>query len=358
MAGRRTRARLLDTFLHKELNRRRMLGTSLKVGIGGLLAAHLGPLACDEGGDPGGDGDGGDLPLIGIAAGGDAVDGMGRALALVGGLGFVESGQSVFIKLASNYDDPYPYSTNPDVLVWLVRQLQDAGAGSIVCGDSPYFGTDDPVFEGNGLQAAADEVGIELRDFRLEDDWVTIPTDEAPHWPTGMRIPAVMAEADHIITLPNLKTHVLTGVTLSLKVEIGATHRDDRETSLGDHGQVAVQIAEINAHVTPSLNLLDGHEACINGGPNPPFAPGTESGHVGLSMASADRVALDVAGAAVLRMHTSEEGLLALESPWHVETIREAVALGLGIAGPEAFDAGFDGVDPSVRDALLADVGA
>lgn len=354
--------KLLDTFLEKELNRRKMLGLSLRAGLGGLLAAHLGPAAagCDDstgtGGDAGPDGGEPETHLVGIAGGSDAVSSAASALALAGGLGFVEPGHSVFLKLASNDGDYYPYSTNPDLLIWIVGQLQAAGAGEIRCGDAPFYGDTGPVFDQNGLQQAADTAGIELRDFRQESDWVEVPVDDATAWSAsgGMRLPAVMVNSDHIINLPNLKTHFIPGVTLSLKLQIGAVHPDDRSQALSSHSNLHEKIAQINAQFTPSLTILDGYEACINGGPNPIYD--AEAGHVGLAIVSTDRVATDVAGIAALRMHTSEPGLLNLDSPWDHATVQQAIGYGLGISAPDQFDAGFADVEDAVRDSLLSDI--
>jgi uncharacterized protein (DUF362 family) len=359
----RRQHRLLDTFLEKELHRRRMLGISLRTGIGGLLAAHLGPalLGCDDSGgsakpDAGPDGGATETHLIGIAGGDSATAAAASALALAGGLDFVEPGQSVFLKLASNDGDLYPFSTNPDLLIWIVEQLQAAGAGEIRCGDAPFYGDFGPVFDQNGLQQAADTAGIELRDFRDETDWVSIPQADASAWSAsnGIRLPAVMVNSDQIINLPNLKTHFIPGVTLCLKLQIGAVHPDDRSVALSSHSNLHNKIAQINTQFTPSLTVLDGYEACINGGPNPAY--GAEAGHVGLAIVSADRIATDVAGIAALRMHTSETGLLNLQSPWDHPTISAAIDHGLGIADAAGFDVGYEDVDDATESTLSEDI--
>ena len=109
------------------------------------------------------------------------------------------------------------------------------------------------------------------------------------------------------------------------------------------------------AQFTPSLTILDGFEACINGGPNPVY-DGTEAGHVGLAIVSSDRIAADVAGIAALRMHTSEPGLLNLDSAWDQPTILSAVEYGLGISGPSEMDVAFADVDEEDEETVLADI--
>ncbi len=359
--GHQRHQQILRRHVARELSRRRLLGLSARAGLGGLLAASLpaGLLGCpaptedsaapEDTGLPSGD------AVVGIGAGDSAVACAERALAMAGGLSFLEPGQSVFLKLNGVSSDPYPSTTSPELLVWLVQQLQAAGAGTITAGDSPWLMAEDDALQACGLQAAADQAGIELLDFRTEQDWVTIPSDEAPDWPSEMRLPAALLAADHIINLPTLKTHVVTGVTLALKLLVGATHPEDREASMGPHDErIDRQIAQINAHVTPTLSILDGFEACVNGGPFP--QAGFDQRQLRLALASRDRVAIDACGLAILRMHTEEQRLLELASPWEIEGIVEAVALGLGRSALSAEDIGFSGVDEATVAAILADV--
>lgn len=352
---------VLEGFIRRELSRRRLLGLSAQTGLGALLASQLplGLLGCPA---PGTDSQGGDTGAppsgdfaVGIGGGETVVACAERALAMAGGLGFLEPGQSVFLKLNGVSSDPYPSTTSPELLVWLVEQLRAAGAGTIRCGDSPWLMAEDDALEASGLAAAAEAAGVELLDLRQEQDWVTIPTDEAPDWPSAMRLPAALLEADHIINLPTLKTHVVTGVTLALKLLVGATHPADREASMGPHDErIDRQIAQINAHVTPTLSILDGFEACVNGGPFPQV--GFDQRQLGICLVSRDRIAVDACGLAVLRQHTSEQRLLDLASPWALEGIVEAVALGLGRSALSADEIGFSGVDEATAAAILAEV--
>jgi len=353
--------RLLARYLEKELDRRRLIGMSLKAGLAGVLAAQLpgalaGCVTADDDDTAGDDDDvGPEEAPVGVAGGSDPVQAAAAALELAGGLSFLQAGQSVFIKLASNQAEAYPFSTNPDVLVWLAEQLRAAGAGDITCGDSPFFGDHGDVFGPNGLQAAADAAKIPLHDFRETKEWVTIPTEEAPDWAPALRLPAVMMEADHIVNLPCLKTHFIAGVTLALKLQIGATHPDDRGYALGSHDNVDRQIAQLNAPFTPSLTITEGVQACINGGPSSAY-PGTEVAELGLALASRDRVAHDAVGTAILRQFTSEDGLLLLPTPWDLGAILESRALGLGIATPEDVQLRFEGVEAALAQAIEADV--
>jgi len=350
----------LARFLDKELDRRRLIGASLRVGLGGLVAAQLpaallGCPATDDD-DVGDDDVAGDDATVVMAGGADPVAAAAAALDLAGGFSFLQAGQSVFIKLAANQGDPYPFATHPDVLVWLVEQLRAAGAGEILCGDSPFWGDHSDIFGANGLQAAADTAQIPLHDFRETTDWLSIPVADTPDWPDGVRMPAVMLEADHIINLPVLKTHFIAGITLALKLQIGATHPDDRQLALDSHSRVDWQIAQINTPLTPSLTITDGFQAVINGGPSPIYQ-GTEVAELGIAMVSRDRLAHDVVGTAVLRHYTSEAGLLNLPSPWDLGHLVEARAAGLAIAQPGEVTVAFDGIDTALRQAVEVDLG-
>ncbi len=363
----RDQQRLIARFQRRELDRRRLLGLTAKASLGAWAAAQLGPLlmGCPdprdsaEPGDSDAPEDTGSPPagdhIVGIG-GGDSVTACAeRALALAGGLSFVQPGQSVFLKLNGVSSDPYPTTTNPELVEWLVARLLEQGAGSVRCGDSPWLAAAADALEASGLAAAADAAGIEILDFRDETDWVEIPVEDAADWPSGMRLPAALLEADHIINLPTLKTHTITGATMALKLLVGATHPDDRRASMGPHDErIERQIAQINAHVTPTLSILDGFEACIAGGPMP--ANGWEQRQLRIAIASQDRVATDACGLAVLRQHTSEQRLLDLASPWDATQLREAIALGLGMSSLSEADIGFTGVDDDTIAAVLADV--
>lgn len=87
-------------------------------------------------------------------------------------------------------------------------------------------------------------------------------------------------------------------------------------------------IAEINQAYTPSLILLDGIEAFVDGGP----AKGVKK-RADVILAGTDRIAIDAVGLAVLKEVGSNNAIMEKKIFEH-EQIARAVEIGLGIKGP------------------------
>lgn len=91
-------------------------------------------------------------------------------------------------------------------------------------------------------------------------------------------------------------------------------------------------IAEINEPFTPSLVILDGIDAFVDGG------PGTGTRAKGdVFLASTDRVAIDAVGVAVLKTLGSNRSIMELKV-FEQEQIARAVELGLGASSPSEIE--------------------
>ena len=84
-------------------------------------------------------------------------------------------------------------------------------------------------------------------------------------------------------------------------------------------------IAEINQPFNPSLIILDGVDAFIDGGP----AKGTLK-HPNIMLASTDRIAIDAVGVAILR-HLGTTPDVQNGSIFEQDQIARAVELNLGV---------------------------
>lgn len=258
------------------------------------------------------------------------------ALAVVGGLAFVKRGDTVLLKVNTNSGDPYPYSTNPELIEYLGGQLRDRGA-KVVVGDRSFWGDGDTAgnLRRNGIAAAAAKISARLVPF--EDDgvrWVKI--DRAlPNWRGDIHLPRVAVEADHIINLPCVKTHFITNCTLSLKNVLGLVKAGDRRRpgNLDTHTQAAIykQIAQINQAIRPRLNILDGYRALITGGPTPGSGARPTFATPRLIVASTDRIATDAVGIALLRAASPKSERVTQMKTWRNPMITAAVDAGLGI---------------------------
>jgi uncharacterized protein (DUF362 family) len=70
------------------------------------------------------------------------------------------------------------------------------------------------------------------------------------------KISEELAKADAIISVPVMKTHLLTGVTLGMKNMYGTF--PDIDKAKYNHKKIEDVIYEINLAFTPKLTVIDG----------------------------------------------------------------------------------------------------
>lgn len=239
--------------------------------------------------------------------------------------------KDVLIKPNFNTADPAPGSTHNDTLVALVEALWEMGAKSIRLGERSYPPTR-AVMEKKGILPLMKELEVTVLDFdRLEDrDWVKTDA-EGSHWQDGFRVARPILEAECLVSTGCLKTHQYGGVfTMSLKLHVGVVpttrHGYDYMRELHASPHQRRMIAEINAPFSPDLIVLDGIDTFVDGGP---MTGRRARGDVFL--AAADRVAVDAAGLAVLKLLGSNEQIMKPKI-FEQEQIARAAALGLGAA--------------------------
>jgi uncharacterized protein (DUF362 family) len=136
---------------------------------------------------------------------------------------------------------------------------------------------------------------------------------------------------DKIIYLPTMKTHILGGKSMSLKLTVGMTHLADRTLLLGDNNLFVPQrAAEMNIPIKPDLIVMDGRISFVSGGPAIGLAV-----HPGVILASGDPLALDVQGVRLLQNYAAVNHLVG--DAWSLPQIRTAVKHGLGIKDDSEF---------------------
>lgn len=354
---------LVDEYLAKETSRREMVQKVMLGTLGAGLAACTTTTIKEEkvpSGDGTGTGQGTETPgeetpkhLVGM--GWDEADrnvALEAALKETVGLGMIKPGQSVYLRVNANSGDPYPYSTSPDTIQAIGAMLQDIGVTDIRVGDRSFWGDQDTAgnLKANGITAAAKAIGATAKVYDDEVEWVELPADTVPNWTGTVRLPTEVTTADHMIVLSIVKTHFISQITMALKISLGLVHADDRKRdgNLRTHDTKVLykQIAQINKAFTPSLIVQDGYKAVISGGPTvadkPQGAPSTwKGGVVGdpkIFIVSTDRIAADVAGIAVLQTVSPDYEAVTKTAPFENPQIKAAIAAGLGIEGPDAFD--------------------
>jgi uncharacterized protein (DUF362 family) len=246
-------------------------------------------------------------------------------------------GKNVLIKPNFNTADIPPGSTHNDTLIALVEEIWAMGAKSISLGERSYPPTRE-VMERKGILPILDKLNVKTIDFdNLEGkDWVLFKPEKS-HWPNGFRIARPILDAECLISTCCLKTHQYGGIfTLSLKLHVGVVptfrHGYDYMTELHGSPYQRRMIAEINEPFKPALVILDGIDAFVDGGP---MTGKRAKGEVFL--ASADRVAIDAVGVAILKFLGSNESIMKPKI-FEQEQIARAVELGLGASSPSEIE--------------------
>ncbi len=271
---------------------------------------------------------------VALVKGSDRADGARRAIELLQ-LDRL-NGKRVFLKPNFNSADPPPASTHLAVLRTLVQSLNEMGAGPITVGERSGMGETRSVLEQTGLFDLSDELGFDVVVFDelAEADWV-IQRPAGSHWADGFAVPRMLLESDCVVQTCNVKTHQYGGhFTMSLKNSVGFAAK---RVSSGGYNYMSElhsspdqrrMIAEINTVYTPTLIVMDGVEAFVDGGP----AVGTKVAPE-VMLAGTDRIAMDAVGVAILRLFgTTAE--VSRGKIFELEQIARAVELELGIDSP------------------------
>jgi uncharacterized protein (DUF362 family) len=245
--------------------------------------------------------------------------------------------KDVLIKPNFNTADHTPGSTHNDTLAALIKEIWQMGAKTVRLGERSYPLTRE-VMAQKGVVPLLEKLDVAIVDFDdlAENDWVKVDA-EGSHWRDGFRVARPILESECLITTCCLKTHQFGGVfTLSLKNHVGVVpttrHGFNYMSELHSSPHQRRLIAEINAPFKPDLVVLDGIEAFVDGGP----ANGKRvAGNVFL--ASADRVAIDAVGVAILKSLGSNSDVMNTKI-FDQEQIARAVDLGLGASSPAAVD--------------------
>ncbi len=270
--------------------------------------------------------------VVGVVKSSVSVEALKKLDKLINIFSFLKKGQKILVKANINTAHKYPGSTEPHFLGELVKLLYEAGAHELLVGDMSTFLLAHRTRENlrkTGVESYAIDSGARVIAFNelSAEDWITIKHPGALHWQHGFRIPKIIRMIDCIINLSMIKTHMLAGYTGALKNVIGIISVKDRLRMHATAG-IGAQIAELNLGWHPALNILDCRKVFVTGGP---FA-GKER-EPNLVVASADRIACDVIGLAILKtLGTTSK--IQNKSVWEQPQIKRAVELGLGAKNP------------------------
>ena len=243
-------------------------------------------------------------------------------------------GKQVLIKPNFNTADPCPGSTHNDTLVSLISHLRQMGAASLTIGERSGPPATASVIEDKGIGEICREHGVRLINFEdlPREQWVRIRPEHS-HWNDGFDVAKPVLDAQCVVSTCCLKTHGYGGVfTMSLKLSVGITHKRNMGELHSSFRSMRKMIAEINQAYSPSLIVLDGIEAFVDGGP----MTGRRK-RADVILAGTDRIAVDAAGLAVLKAIGSNDAIMGRKI-FEQEQISRAVELGLGVSKAEEIE--------------------
>ena len=213
----------------------------------------------------------------------DAVLAAVRAcLAPLGGMAaFVKPGQRVLLKpnLLMAAPPEKAASTHPALVEAAIILVQEAG-GIATVGDSPAIGTTAAALQATGITAVCARHGVALADFTNETAFECADNVIARR----INLARAVAEAEVIITLPKLKTHVQMALTCAVKNQFGlvtGTQKSAWHFRMQQRAAFADMLIDLNRIARPALAIVDAIVAMHGDGPSSgePIA-------VGLVMAS------------------------------------------------------------------------
>jgi len=250
-----------------------------------------------------------------------------------GGMGsFVRPGQKVLLKpnLLSAKDPERAITTHPALLEVLADHVRAAG-GEPTIGDSPGGAIRgvERVWQNTGMQDLHERTGVPLVSFEASG------AVEMRGELRSYMIARPVVEADVVVNVAKLKTHVLTLMTGAIKNMYGSIpgfakgrlHSDaPRPKAFSRH------VVDVFSLVRPAINVVDAVLAMEGNGPS-----GGKPRHVGAILAGTDPVAVD----SVL------EGMLGIREG-RAPVTKVAAAKGLGTA--RRADIEIVGADPGSFD--------
>ncbi|RUR79674.1 DUF362 domain-containing protein [Chlorogloeopsis fritschii PCC 9212] len=231
----------------------------------------------------------------------------------LGGIGaFVKSGDRVLLKpnLLTGARPSKECTTRPE-LVYVVAQMVMEAGGQPFLGDSPAFGSAKGVAIANGYLPIIEELNLPIIDFQGKR-YQTISADF-----NHLLLSKEAIEADVVINLPKVKSHVQLVLTLGVKNLFGCVPGKMKAWWHMEAGKDANRFGEMLVEtaraINPDLTILDGIVGHEGNGPS-----GGEPRSLGILGASADVFALDRAMVEILNV-----------SPAQVPTIAASMHLGV-----------------------------
>ena len=221
---------------------------------------------------------------------------------------WLSKGDSVFIKLAINSGNPFPATSDPWALAFMIRLLREKGAGRIMAGDSSGVesvhwskedqkGSSRECCKQAGLYDVIEQNRAEAVFFEEQGYDAFMPAYPAGshHWKEPVWVTSAVNEADHIIYLARVSSHILGDITSGMKIGVGFLREDSRKAFHSGGESFYAMYEEINQipAISSKLRLV------VSSGRKVLSTFGPDNGHVtapdqGLIISSSDLFAHEV----------------------------------------------------------------
>ena len=230
----------------------------------------------------------------------------------MGGMGrFVRPGERIVLKanLLRAAPPESAICTHPAVVEAVAKLVKEAGGTPVIC-DSPGGALHKEavlrsLYEKTGMAAAAAAAGAELS-MDSSTRSVSLPEGRVLR---QAEIITPVAEADGVIDLCKMKTHVLMSMTGAVKNLFGVIpglSKVGYHATHPDHETFADVLLDLTGYVKPRLSLMDGILAMEGDGPGSSGTPR----QAGLLLASANPLALDTAAGAIMNLPRQDNPVL------------------------------------------------
>jgi uncharacterized protein (DUF362 family) len=213
---------------------------------------------------------------------------LSNVLEPLGGItAFVKPGDRVLLKpnLLTASRPTQECTTRPELVYAVAKRVQEAG-GYPFLGDSPAFGSARGVAEANGLLPLAEALNLPI--VELHGQRYATTNADFDH----LRLSKEAMEADVVINLPKVKSHVQLTLTLGVKNLFGCVPGKMKAWWHMEAGKdvqrFATMLVETARLLNPTLTIMDGIIGHEGNGPS-----GGEPRNLGVLAASPDVFALD-----------------------------------------------------------------
>jgi uncharacterized protein (DUF362 family) len=203
------------------------------------------------------------------------------------------------------YAPQRPVTTHVELIRETVKAFRERGAAEVVIGEGPGHNPDtDEVWGRSGLYRIGAEEGAKVVDLNVDDLVLT----RMRTFPEGkgfkgrvlehLFLPRTLLEADYVVSMPKLKTHHWSGVTLGMKNLFGVVPsvKYGWPKNLLHVNGIVRSIVELAATIPVAYTIVDGVEGMEGNGPIVGTAVPSHCLLFGRSVYSVDWVATRVMG--------------------------------------------------------------